>query len=63
MFDFATTDLCLAIVHHLLVFLLAGVLAFEVGAPGMRALLCIKAKSDPLRSETGSPTDMQLPKG
>jgi putative membrane protein len=31
MFDFATKDLTLAIVHHLLVFLLAGVLAFEVG--------------------------------
>ena len=31
MFDFATKDLSLAIVHHLLVFLLAGVLAFEVG--------------------------------
>jgi uncharacterized membrane protein len=38
MFDFATTDLCLAIVHRLLVFLLAGVLAFEVGVirPSMR---------------------------
>jgi putative membrane protein len=38
MFDFATTDLCLAIVHHLLVFLLAGVLAFEVGVicPSMK---------------------------
>jgi putative membrane protein len=31
MFDFATKDLCLAIVHHLLVFLLAGILAFEIG--------------------------------
>jgi putative membrane protein len=29
--DFATTDLVLAIVHHLLVFTLAGVLAFEIG--------------------------------
>jgi putative membrane protein len=27
----ATTDLVLAIVHHLLVFMLAGVLAFEIG--------------------------------
>jgi putative membrane protein len=31
MFDFATRDLWLAIVHHLVVFLLAGILAFEVG--------------------------------
>jgi putative membrane protein len=31
MFDFATKDLSLAIVHHLLIFLLAGVLAFEIG--------------------------------
>ena len=31
MFDYATTDLSLAIVHHLLVFLLAGILAFEIG--------------------------------
>jgi putative membrane protein len=30
--DYATTDLALAIVHHLLVFLVAGVLAFEIGA-------------------------------
>jgi putative membrane protein len=29
--DFATTDLLLAIVHHLLVFMLAGILAFEIG--------------------------------
>ena len=29
--DYATTDLVLAIVHHLLVFMLAGVLAFEIG--------------------------------
>jgi putative membrane protein len=38
MFDFATKDLYLAIVHHLLVFLLAGVLAFEVGVirPSMK---------------------------
>jgi putative membrane protein len=38
MFDFATRDLSLAIVHHLLVFLLAGVLAFEVGVirPSMK---------------------------
>jgi putative membrane protein len=38
MFDFATKDLSLAIVHHLLVFLLAGVLAFEVGVirPSMK---------------------------
>ena len=35
--DFASADLALAIVHHLLIFALAGVLAFEVGAikPGM----------------------------
>jgi uncharacterized membrane protein len=39
MFDFATTDLSLALVHHLLVFLVAGVLAFEVGVirPSMKA--------------------------
>jgi Predicted membrane protein (DUF2214) len=38
MFDFAATDLTLAIVHHLLVFLLAGVLAFEIGVirPSMK---------------------------
>src|SRR6202007_2060930 len=29
--DFATTDLVLAIMHHLLVFMLAGILAFEIG--------------------------------
>jgi putative membrane protein len=29
--DYATTDLGLAIVHHLLVFALAGILAFEIG--------------------------------
>ncbi|MBV8963765.1 MAG: DUF2214 family protein [Hyphomicrobiales bacterium] len=29
--DFATTDLTLAIAHHLLIFSLAGILAFEVG--------------------------------
>jgi putative membrane protein len=29
--DYASTDLVLAIVHHLLVFTLAGVLAFEIG--------------------------------
>jgi putative membrane protein len=29
--DFATTDLTLAIAHHLLIFALAGVLAFEIG--------------------------------
>jgi putative membrane protein len=35
--DFATTDVILAIAHHVLVFALAGVLAFELGAvrPGM----------------------------
>ena len=35
--DFASTDLALAVGHHLLIFALAGVLAFEVGAikPGM----------------------------
>jgi putative membrane protein len=39
MFDFATRDLSLAIVHHLLIFLLAGVLAFEVGVirPSMKS--------------------------
>jgi putative membrane protein len=31
MFSFATTDLSLAIAHHLLIFMLAGILAFEVG--------------------------------
>src|SRR6516164_6106301 len=31
MFDFATLDLTPAIAHHLLVFLLAGILAFEIG--------------------------------
>jgi hypothetical protein len=30
--DYATTDLGLAIAHHLLVFMIAGVLAFEIGA-------------------------------
>jgi putative membrane protein len=29
--DYVTTDLVLAIVHHLLVFMLAGILAFEIG--------------------------------
>jgi putative membrane protein len=29
--DYAATDLVLAIVHHLLVFMLAGILAFEIG--------------------------------
>lgn len=32
MSDFATADLHLAIAHHLLIFALAGVLAFEIGA-------------------------------
>lgn len=32
MLDFATTDLALAIGHHLLIFALAAVLAFEIGA-------------------------------
>ena len=38
MFDFATTDLSLAIAHHLLIFVLAGVLAFEIGVirPSMK---------------------------
>jgi putative membrane protein len=38
MFDFATRDLSLAIAHHLLIFLLAGVLAFEIGVirPNMK---------------------------
>ena len=31
MLDFATKDLAFAIVHHLLIFALAGVIAFEVG--------------------------------
>jgi len=37
--DFATTDLALAIGHHILIFALAGVLAFEVGVirPGLSA--------------------------
>ncbi len=37
--DFATTDLILAILHHVLIFALAGVLAFEIGVirPGMTA--------------------------
>jgi putative membrane protein len=30
--NYATTDLHLAIAHHLLIFLLAGILAFEIGA-------------------------------
>jgi len=30
--DFATTDLTLAIAHHLLIFALAAILAFEIGA-------------------------------
>ena len=30
--DFATTDIVLAIVHHILVFAIMGVLAFEIGA-------------------------------
>jgi len=29
--DYATADLVLAIAHHLLVFMLAGILAFEIG--------------------------------
>jgi putative membrane protein len=39
MFDFATGDLVLAILHHVLVFALAGVIAFEVGVvrPGLAA--------------------------
>jgi putative membrane protein len=37
--DFATTDLVLAIAHHLLIFALAGVIAFELAAvrPAMTA--------------------------
>jgi putative membrane protein len=31
MIDYASTDLTLAIAHHLLIFLLAGILAFEIG--------------------------------
>jgi putative membrane protein len=39
MLDFATTDLLFAIAHHLLIFALAAVLAFEVGVitPSMSA--------------------------
>jgi putative membrane protein len=39
MFDFATRDLSLAIVHHLLVFLIVGLVAFEVGVirPSMKS--------------------------
>jgi putative membrane protein len=33
--DYATTDLVLAIVHHVLVFMLAGILAFEIGSVGL----------------------------
>jgi putative membrane protein len=33
--DYATTDLVLAVAHHLLVFMLAGVLAFEIGTISM----------------------------
>jgi putative membrane protein len=33
--DYTTTDLVLAIAHHLLVFMLAGVLAFEIGTISM----------------------------
>jgi putative membrane protein len=38
--DFATTDLALAIAHHLLIFALAAVLAFEIGVvrAGMTAI-------------------------
>ena len=32
--DFATTDLLFAIGHHVLIFALAGVIAFEIGAAG-----------------------------
>jgi hypothetical protein len=39
MFDFATTDLSLAVVHYLLVFMLAGVLAFEVTRAGARTIV------------------------
>jgi putative membrane protein len=31
MIDYVSTDLTLAIAHHLLIFLLAGILAFEIG--------------------------------
>jgi putative membrane protein len=36
--DFATTDLVLAIMHHLLIFILAGILTFEIGtvSPAMK---------------------------
>jgi putative membrane protein len=38
MIDFATRDLSLAIAHHLLIFVLAGILAFEIGVirPNMK---------------------------
>ncbi len=37
--DYATKDLALAVAHHLLIFALAGVIAFEIGAvkPGLAA--------------------------
>ncbi len=40
MLDFATTDLAFAIGHHLLIFALAGVLAFEIGVirPGLTSV-------------------------
>ncbi len=39
MTDFATNDLALAIAHHVLIFALAGIIAFEVGVlkPGLTA--------------------------
>ena len=39
MFDYATSDLVLAIAHHVLVFALAGIIAFELAAvrPGLAA--------------------------
>jgi uncharacterized membrane protein len=39
--DYATTDLVLAIVHHLLVFMLAGILAFEIGTVSLTISLTL----------------------
>jgi hypothetical protein len=41
--DYATTDLVLAILHHLLVFTLAGILAFEVHAK----IACERSRCSP----------------
>ena len=49
MLDFATRDLSLAIVHHLLIFLLFGVLAFEIGVirPSMKRENVLHARRSP----------------